>query len=55
VQAIEFHYGYIKKEQIAAYSASPIDKLRSHKKIDNIINKLIKLVKLGVLYEEGDY
>lgn len=52
VQAIEFHYGYIKKEQIAAYSASPVDKLRGHKKIDNIINKLIEL---GVLYEESDY
>ncbi len=52
IQAIEFHYGYIKKEQIATYSTSPVDKLRGHKRIDNIINKLIEL---SILYEEGDY
>ena len=52
IQAIEFHYGYIKKEQIAAYSSSPVDNLKGHKKIDNIVNKLIEL---EVLYKEGDY
>lgn len=50
--AIEYHSGYIKENELASYSFSPVKKLKGHKKFENLI---YELVELGVLLEQDEY
>ncbi|GAA4321433.1 hypothetical protein GCM10023115_48970 [Pontixanthobacter gangjinensis] len=50
--AIEYHSGYIKENELASYSFSPIRKLKGHKKFENLIDELVEL---GVLLKQDDY
>lgn len=50
--ALEYHNGFIKKEDLASYTFSPIKNLKSHKKFSDIINDLIQL---NVIFEEEEY
>jgi len=52
IVALEYHHGYILKEDLATYSFSPVKNLKSHKKFSIIIEDLIKL---KLVIEEDDY
>jgi len=52
INAIEFHYGYVKKTELSSYSFSPVKELKGHKIIDNLIDELIGL---DVLVEQDDF
>lgn len=50
INSIQYHYGFIDKYRLAAFSFSPINDLKGHKRIDTMIRELIDL---EVIYEEG--
>lgn len=50
--ALEYHNGYIRKEDLASYSFSPVSNLKSHKKFSIVINDLIQL---KIIQEENEY
>lgn len=52
IRAIEYHYGYIKKDHLASCTFSPTKNLTSHRNFEDIISQLIKI---GVLIEDGEY
>lgn len=52
IVALEYHNGYIRKEDLASYSFSPIKNLKSHKKFSSVIDDLIKL---KIVVEENEY
>lgn len=52
IVALEYHNGYMRKEDLPSYSFSPIKNLKSHKKFSSIIEDLIKL---QIIVEENDY
>lgn len=52
VVAMEYHNGYIRKEDLASYSFSPVNNLKSHKKFSSVINDLIQL---KIIQEENEY
>lgn len=52
IAALEYHNGYILKEDLASYSFSPVKNLISHKKFSSIIEDLIKL---KIVVEENEY
>lgn len=51
IKAIEFHHGYLKKEQVASFSFSPVSNLKGHKNIKNVISDLVDL---KILIEDSD-
>ncbi|MBV7532861.1 hypothetical protein [Chitinophaga sp. sic0106] len=52
ILALENHHGYLHKEQLAAYSFSPVLALKGHKRFDVLIKNLLTM---NVLKEENDY
>lgn len=52
INSIIYHYGFLSKDRLAAFSFNPINSLKGHKRIDTMIKELINL---GVIYEEGSY
>lgn len=49
INSIQYHYGYINKDRLAAFSFSPVKNLKGHRRFDSVIGKLIEL---GLVYEE---
>mgnify|MGYP000349314370 CR=1 FL=1 len=43
LQSLDFHFGYIKAEQLASYSVNPVLKLKGHLTFETAIDRLIKL------------
>ncbi|RED91409.1 hypothetical protein [Marinoscillum furvescens] len=43
LQSLAFHYGQIKKEQLAAYTVNPVKNLKGHLTFHSAIEKLVKL------------
>ncbi|KAA6317259.1 hypothetical protein EZS27_032555 [termite gut metagenome] len=52
IKAIEYHNGFIKKENLASYTFSPVENLKSHK---NFLTVVEDLKRLNVIYEEDNY
>lgn len=52
IVALEYHNGYMRKDDLASYSFSPIKNLKSHKKFSSVLEDLIKL---KILSEENEY
>lgn len=52
IVALEYHNGYIRKEDLASYSFSPVSNLKSHKNFSSVINDLIRL---KIIREENEY
>lgn len=50
INSIQYHYGFIDKDRLAAFSFSPTKNLKGHKRIDTMIRELIEL---GVIHEDG--
>ncbi|MBF0598324.1 PDDEXK family nuclease [Faecalibacter rhinopitheci] len=50
--ALDYHKGYMKKDNLASYSFSPVKNLKTHKSFLNVINDLIRL---NIIYEEDEY
>jgi hypothetical protein len=53
IKAIEYHQGYIKANHLPAYTFSPVQNLKGHKKIKQILENLSTL-KI-ILFEDGSY
>lgn len=51
LNSLDFHNGYLKSNQLASYSISPIQKLKGHVLFDSVI---LKLKNLHLIYEEGE-
>lgn len=49
IKSIEYHYGFINKDRLAAFSYSPVKNLKGHRNFDSVIGQLIEL---GIIYEE---
>lgn len=43
IKAINFHYGFIKKDQLPSFSFSPVQNLKGHKNFDTLVKELLKL------------
>lgn len=52
INAIEYHYGYIKKTELQSFTFSPIHNLKGHKKLDTIISNLKKY---DILFDFNEY
>ena len=52
INSLQYHKGYIKKDELASYSFSPIENLKSHKNFSNVVRDLIRI---GLIIEEEDY
>jgi len=52
INSLQYHKGYIKKDELASYSFSPIENLKSHKNFSNVLKDLIRI---GLIIEEEDY
>ena len=52
INSILYHYGFINKDKLAAFSFNPTNNLKGHKRIDTMINELINL---EVIYQEENY
>ncbi|WP_128547202.1 hypothetical protein [Larkinella soli] len=52
IKALEYHQGYLRKDELANYLISPVGNLKKHKKAEVIIKDLIKL---KVIQENEDY
>ena len=52
INSILYHYGFLNKDKLAAFSFNPINNLKGHKRIDTMINELINL---EVIYQEENY
>ena len=52
INSLQYHKGYIKKDELASYSFSPIKNLKSHKNFSNVVEDLIRI---GLIIEEEDY
>lgn len=50
INSVQYHYGFINKDRLAAFSFSPIKDLKGHKRIDTMIRELIDL---EVICEDG--
>ena len=51
INSLQYHKGYIKKDELASYSFSPIENLKSHKNFSNVVKDLIRI---GLIIEEED-
>ena len=52
INSLQYHKGYIKKDELASYSFSPIENLKSHKNFSNVVRDLSRI---GLIIEEEDY
>ncbi|SDI11146.1 hypothetical protein SAMN05421846_104110 [Chryseobacterium taeanense] len=52
IRAIEYHYGYIKKDHLSSFTFSPTQNLTSHRNISDVITQLKSL---EVIIDDGDY
>lgn len=52
IQSLDFHYGFLKKTQIPAYSINPIGKLKGHLTFETALQNLIKLRLINI---DGEY
>lgn len=43
LKALDFHNGYIKSNQLAAYSVNPVDKIKGHLIFETALNNLLKI------------
>ena len=49
INSVQYHYGFINKDRLAAFSFSPVKNLKGHRRFDSVVGKLIEL---GLVYEE---
>lgn len=52
INSLQYHKGYVKKDELASYSFSPIENLKSHKNFSNVVRDLSRI---GLIIEEEDY
>lgn len=52
IKAMEYNKGYLHKDQIAAYSFSPVENLKGHRRFDTVIREALRH---GLIVDDGDY
>lgn len=52
IQALDFHNGYIKLNQLAAYSINPVENLKGHLSFNTALNNLLRI---GLIYIDDEH